>query len=230
MRYRPCDGVLPRRVLQDRARRPWKPHDLRGGHCRVSRASNVDRQRSEYSDATIRFSRSCGGRSVVRYRSKLAPFSSRRGGGICGLSLDPRACPRNSSSRSPPRARCRRSNWTRRSPRLVSADAWLRPTEVPVFEPVGVALQREDLQRAERSTEDDTIEQIGLDVGHAPMISRSSYSWIEPSGLVAPRILVPFRFAPVRVAPDRFAPVRVAPVRFAPVRVASVRSAPLRLA
>ncbi len=123
LRYRPCDGVLPRRVLHDRTRRPWKPHDLRGRHCRVSGASIGDRQRFEYSGARIWFSRPCGGRSVVRYRSKLAPFSSRRGGGICRLSLDPRACPRNSSSGSPPRARRRRSNWTRRSPRLVSADA-----------------------------------------------------------------------------------------------------------
>ncbi len=121
--YRSRDGVLPRRVLQDRTRRPWKPHHLRGGHCRVSRASILHRQRSEYSDATIRFSRSCGGRSVVRYRSKLAPFSSRWSSGICGLSLDARACPRNSSAGSPPRARRRRSSWTRGSQRLVSADA-----------------------------------------------------------------------------------------------------------
>ena len=47
MQYGPDDGVLPRRVLQDRPGRPGKPHHLRGRHHQV-----LDHQRGIGNDLT----------------------------------------------------------------------------------------------------------------------------------------------------------------------------------
>ena len=97
LRHRPPDRLLPRRLLQHRARGPRQPHDLRRRDRGVPRAPARDRQRPLDADAAVRLPRPRARRPLVRHRGELAARAPRRRGRLRRARLDARARARQSS-------------------------------------------------------------------------------------------------------------------------------------